>query len=220
MLASSAPLVAVIDADLQHDETLLARMLELLGDGQLDIVVGSRYVEHGGIGDWGRSRARLSRLATLLARRVLKAELRDPMSGFFMIRQAAVLASVRAGMSAVGFKILLDLLLSAGRPLRVVEMPYAFRPREHGASKLDAGVLLEFLALLLDKALGGRVPTRFLAFCAVGAVGVLAHMATLALLNAALPDASFSAKQAWATLVAMTANFFLNNRVTYRDVRL
>ena len=121
MLASSAPLVAVMDADLQHDETRLMPMFEALRNADLDIVVGSRYVAQGSIGEWGRARALISRLATRLARSVLKADLRDPMSGFFMLRREALLRSVRAGMSGVGFKILLDLFASAPTPLRFVE---------------------------------------------------------------------------------------------------
>ena len=90
MLASSAPVVAVIDADLQHDEGLLPQMFELISHGDLDVVVGSRYTQSGGIGAWDETRAAISGVATRLARLVLKAELHDPMSGFFMIRHAAV----------------------------------------------------------------------------------------------------------------------------------
>jgi dolichol-phosphate mannosyltransferase len=122
-------------------------------------------------------------------------------------------------LTATGFKILLDILLSAGRPLRVLELPYAFRARERGTSKLDARVLLEFAGLLLEKRLGGRVPLRFLSFCSVGAAGLLVHLVTLLLLGA-VPGTSFTLQQAGATLVAMTTNFALNNTITYRDRRL
>src|SRR5215510_6669500 len=84
MLSSSAPYVAVMDADLQHDETLLPAMLELLRQGETDIVIGSRYIPGGGIGQWDTARAWLSRCATRLSHLVLKADLADPMSGFFM----------------------------------------------------------------------------------------------------------------------------------------
>ena len=219
MLASSAPLVAVMDADLQHDETRLRPMFEALRDTDLDIVVGSRYVAQGSIGDWDRARASISRLATRLARSVLKADLRDPMSGFFMLRREALLRSVRAGMSGVGFKILLDLFASAPTPLRFVEVPYSFRPRHSGESKLDSNVAWEYLLMLLDRWFGGMVPIRFIAFSLVGALGLGVHMAVLALLFRGF-GAGFVTAQAVATLVAMTSNFALNNLLTYRDMRL
>ena len=219
MLASSAPLVAVMDADLQHDETRLMPMFEALRNADLDIVVGSRYVAQGSIGEWGRARALISRLATRLARSVLKADLRDPMSGFFMLRREALLRSVRAGMSGVGFKILLDLFASAPTPLRFVEVPYTFRPRHSGESKLDSNVAWEYLLMLLDRWFGGVVPIRFIAFSLVGALGLGVHMAVLALLFRGF-GAGFVTAQAVATLVAMTSNFALNNLLTYRDMRL
>ena len=145
ILSSSAPVVAVIDADLQHDETLLPTMFATLADPALDIVVGSRYVEGGGTGDWARSRVVKSHLATRLARKVFHADLRDPLSGFFMIRRAAAVACIRAGLSGGGFKILLDLFANSPVPLRYRELPYRFRPRQVGESKLDALVAWEFL---------------------------------------------------------------------------
>jgi dolichol-phosphate mannosyltransferase len=219
MLAASSPLVAVMDADLQHDETRLRPMFELLRDPELDIVVGSRYVEQGSIGDWGRVRALVSRWATSLSRTVLKADLRDPMSGFFMIRREAMLGCVRAGISGVGFKILLDLFASAPTPLRFREIPYTFRERHSGHSKLDSNVAWEYLLMLLDRMLGGWVPIRFIAFSIVGALGLGVHMAVLALLFRGF-GSGFVAAQTAATLVAMTSNFALNNLLTYRDMRL
>lgn len=219
LLAASSPLVAVIDADLQHDETQLPRMLELLRDPELDVVVGSRYVDRGGIGEWNRTRALISRLATLLARTVLKAELQDPMSGFFMMRREAVLRCVRAGTSGVGFKILLDLFASSPTPLRFREIPYTFRERHSGLSKLDSQVAWEYLLMLLDRLCGRVVPIRFIAFSLVGALGLGVHMAVLALLLQGL-GIGFVAAQSAATLVAMTSNFALNNLLTYRDMRL
>ena len=219
MLASSAPLVAVMDADLQHDETRLMPMFEALRNADLDIVVGSRYVAQGSIGEWGRARALISRLATRLARSVLKADLRDPMSGFFMLRREALLRSVRAGMSGVGFKILLDLFASAPTPLRFVEVPYTFRPRHSGESKLDSNVAWEYLLMLLDRWFGGVVPIRFIAFSLVGGLGLLVHLLVLtALFKGA--GTSFLWAQAAATMVAMTSNYVLNNVLTYRDLRL
>jgi dolichol-phosphate mannosyltransferase len=227
ILSSSSPLVAVIDADLQHDESLLSAMLEALlsamleamKDDSLDIVVGSRYVAGGGVGDWAPARATASRVATRLSRIVLRADLQDPMSGFFMIRRDAALRAIRAGTSGVGFKILFDLFASSPVPLRHRELPYQFKPREHGESKLGTAVAWEFGVMLLDRLFGGLLPIRFIAFSLVGGVGLGVHLAVLGLLfkGVGLP---FLSAQIAATLTAMTCNFLLNNVLTYRDMRL
>lgn len=219
MLAASSPFVAVMDADLQHDESCLPQMFEMLRNSDLDIVVGSRYVEQGSVGDWSDARALISRWATTLARSVLRADLRDPMSGFFMMRRESMLDCVRAGMSGVGFKILLDLFASSPSPLRFREVPYTFRARHAGESKLDSNVAWEYLLMLLDRLFRGWVPIRFLAFSMVGALGLGVHMVVLTVIFRGI-GSSFVAAQTVATLVAMTFNFLLNNLLTYRDMRL
>jgi len=220
MLASCAPIVAVMDADLQHDERLLLQMLETLEvSADLDIVIGSRYVEGDRTAGWDASRQAISRLATRLSAIVLKADLKDPMSGFFMLRHAVALRSIRQGVSGVGFKILLDLFASAPRPLRFVELPYDFRTRLAGESKLNTAVAWEFVIMLLDRALGGVLPIRFIAFALVGGLGLLVHVAVLSLLFKGI-GTPFLYAQGAATLVAMTFNFLVNNMFTYRDMRL
>jgi dolichol-phosphate mannosyltransferase len=218
VLACSAAYVAVMDADLQHDEALLPRMLDILRKENVDLVIGSRYAAGGGLGDWAGSRAWISRLGTKLARLICKQDISDPLSGFFMCRRDVFEGAVRR-MSGQGFKILLDLLASSSRPLRVYELPFEFRTRRHGESKLDTLVVWEYFALLADKLLGHVLPIRFALFALIGAVGLAVHMSILwgGLHFAAL---KFGVAQSLATLVAMTSNFFLNNILTYRDQRL
>jgi dolichol-phosphate mannosyltransferase len=218
MLASAAPYLAVIDADMQHDERLLPQMLDTLKRGATDIVVGSRYAPGGGIGDWDARRARMSRFAMRLSRILMPGELTDPMSGFFMMRRSVLNDSVHR-LSAIGFKILADLFASSPTPLRFEELPYRFRPRRAGESKLDSLNAWDYAMLLLDKLIGHWVPVRFLAFSIVGAAGVAVHFTVLAVVFQ-LMHRSFVAGQATATLCAMTFNFAVNNVLTYRDMRL
>ena len=219
MCATAAPFVAVIDGDMQHDETLLPRMLAVLeGDAGVDLVIGSRFVAGGGTGDWDRDRVAKSALATRLARHVLKADLSDPMSGFFMIRSDVVRQLVPR-LSGIGFKILLDIMTASARPLNFREMPYVFRLREAGESKLDHVVAMEYLIALYDRMFGKIVPVRFAMFSAIGALGAAVHLSVVWLLFRVI-DTSFIAATIGATLVAMTFNFFLNNALTYRDRRL
>jgi len=218
ILASSAPFIAVMDADMQHDEALLPKMLETIKERELDIVVGTRYGANGSVGDWQRSRVAISSLASRLARLVVKAELTDPLSGFFVIARGAFAATMR-NLSGQGFKILLDIFASSPRPLAFAELPFHFRRRVHGESKLDTLVAWEYLTLLLDKLAGPMIPVRFLVFAMIGGLGVLTHLSALWLAVYPL-GIGFAAAQTIATVVAMTGNFLLNNLFTYRDRRL
>jgi dolichol-phosphate mannosyltransferase len=218
MLSSQARFVAALDADLQHDETLLMAMVERLRQGDVDLVVASRYIDGQSGEGFAPARARASRWSSIIARRFLGVELTDPMSGFFMIRRETV-EQLAPSLSSQGFKLLLDIVATARGKLRVVELPCVFRARQHGLSKLDTRVILDFAALVIAKLTNDAVSLRFLLFCFVGLTGVAVHMAALAL---AVDAAAlrFSVAQAVATVVAITWNFVLNNRVTYRDQRL
>jgi dolichol-phosphate mannosyltransferase len=218
MLASSAPYVAVMDADLQHDETILPRMLSALTSDTADLVVGSRYVPGGSADAFAPKRARISKTATGLARRILGVEIADPMSGFFMLRRDK-LDDIVDQLSTIGFKILLDILMTAKDSLRVTEIPFEFRERTYGESKFDTQVGLEFLGLVLGKLTRGVVDPRFISFALVGTTGLAIHLIVLRLALDTFAR-SFSFAQTVATLVAMATNFLLNNALTYSDRRL
>ena len=217
MLSATAPVVAVMDADLQHDETLLPRMLERLKAGDADLVVASRFLEGSATDGLTAQRRAASGIANGLARIALGARLSDPMSGFFMLPRARVEA-IAHRLSPQGFKILLDIIVSSRPRLRIAELPFVFRERIAGESKLDSVVMFEFLGLVLSKLVGGVVGVRFVLFGLVGMSGVVVHLATLRTMLAF--DLPFDAGQTIATVTAMTTNFFLNNQLTYRDRRL
>jgi dolichol-phosphate mannosyltransferase len=219
MLASQARYVAVMDADLQHDETLLSSMLECLRSGNVDLVVASRYVEGGSAASFSTRRARISQWSGELSRRFLKVKLSDPMSGFFMIRRGVV-EELAPSLSSQGFKILLDIVATAHGSLRVAELPFIFRERLNGESKLDSRVALDFIALLVAKLTSDAVSFRFLLFCLVGLTGVAIHMAALLATLDLWPGLRFSAAQTLATICAIAWNYTLNNALTYRDQRL
>jgi len=217
MLSSASPFVAVMDADLQHDEKVLPQMLARLKNGA-DLVAGTRYVEGGDAGSFSQGRGTISRLATKLTHRLVGTNLSDPMSGFFMMRRDRF-DEIAPRLSPVGFKILLDIAATGGERLAIAEQPYVFGARFDGESKFNAQIGVEFLGLLLAKMTGDLVDPRFLFFAIVGAVGLIVHLIALSLALTVIPD-QFRAAQALATLVAMTSNFLLNNELTYRDRRL
>ena len=219
MCSTSAPFVAVMDADHQHDPALLPQMLEPVRSGSADIAVASRFLEGGtaeGLSSVRRESG--SRLANALARKLTGTELSDPMSGYFLMRSDQ-LRTQAPRLSGIGFKIFLDLLATAKPRLRVAEFPLAFGRRLEGESKLDRAVAFDFLVGLYERWFGRVVPTRFALFGTVGALGVLIHLAVLTLFYPGV-TATFWKAQAIAVIVAMSFNFVLNNWLTYGDKRL
>jgi dolichol-phosphate mannosyltransferase len=217
MLASQARFVAVMDADLQHDEGLLVPMLDVLRAGRADVAVASRYLYGGSNAGLSKQRSRVSRGSNALVQRLLGIDLTDPMSGHFMIRRDA-LEAVAPALSTQGFKILLDILATARGTLRTIELPSTFRERQHGESKLDSKIALDFAALVAAKLTNDVVSARFILFCLVGLTGIGIHLSILSTLL--MTTLSFGVAQACATVGAIAWNFVLNNLFTYRDQRL
>ena len=229
MAVTAAPYVAVIDADHQHDETILPKMLAEALNGA-DLVVGSRFAEGGSAGD-GLSATRLSgsNLANRLAGMIAGQAVSDPMSGFFLIRREAALEAAPK-LASDGFKILIDLIVTSarmGKPLRIAEVPYTFRPRHAGESKMNPLIVIQYLGLWVSKMTGGALPPSFLLFGLVGGTGVVVHLATLWFFTTVLiqgevvsQTTEFLVSQVAATLIAMAWNFVLNNNLTYADRKL
>jgi dolichol-phosphate mannosyltransferase len=218
VLSSAAPVIAVIDGDMQHDETVLVKLHGAVAHGGSDVAIGTRYTEGGSTGEWDKSRELMSRFATWLSHKLLGAEVKDPMSGFFAVRREVFMEAL-PNLSMVGFKILLDMIASVDRNLKIAEIPYTFRNRVHGESKLDSKVTQEFGALLLEKLFGHIIPIRFLMFAAVGGLGLVVHLSTLGGLTN-LFKIDFKISQTIAVITAMSFNYVLNNSFTYRDMRL
>jgi dolichol-phosphate mannosyltransferase len=231
MCATAAPIVAVMDADQQHDPELLPKMLAAVESGEYDLAYASRFAEGASTEEWGRpDRVKASGLANRLANKVTGVELSDPMSGYFMLRTETLRADAHR-LSGVGFKILLDILATVDRPLKVKEFPLNFVARIEGESKLDQTVVFEFLVGLYDKWLGRIIPTRFALFGTVGAMGVAVQLGALWVLLKVIAgerfvygnwseSATFNTANTLAAIIAMTFNFVLNNELTYSDKRL
>lgn len=217
MLSTMAPVVALLDGDGQHDERLLPRLFRLVEGGRADVAIGSRYCADGSIGTWNAHRAGASRFATRLSRLVIGDTVSDPMSGFFVMRRETVEALVPR-LSGRGFKLLFDLLSAAETPLRTVELPFEFRTRQAGESKLGAGVAIDYALAVADRLVRRWVPPRFVMFAGVGTLGLGVH---LSVLRAAMTGGvSFAQAQAAAVIAAIAFNFLANNALTFRDRRL
>ena len=218
MMSSSADYLAVMDGDLQHDESLLSTMIDIISKEDVELVVGTRYMEGGGVGDWDKKRQMSSRWATQLSQKLLGVSLKDPMSGFFMIKRHSFESCV-GNLSSMGFKILLDIVASAPKPLVFKEVAFQFRERHAGESKLDQRVIWDYFLLLIDKKLGSHIPASLISFGIIGSIGVLVHLSILGFcLN--VFSLLFTSAQICAVLGAMFFNFYLNNLLTYRDQKL
>src|SRR5258708_10427074 len=189
ILATAAPHIAVMDGDLQHDPAVLLEMLAKIKAERLDIVVASRYMDRGSIGAWDPARALISDFAGRLSRMVIKADLSDPMSGFFLVERDAFTDAMRS-LSGQGFKLLLDIFASSPRPLAFADVPLTFRQRAYGEIKLDTMVAWEYLMLLLEKLVGPAVPAPFLLFSLIGGLRLGLHPSALVIMAVAFlpPD--------------------------------
>lgn len=215
MLASSAPYLAVMDCDLQHDPSVLRSMLSLLVSGNAELVVASRYVDGGSCGSWSRQRRRISRFATMLSQLLISDDLKDPMSNFFALRRD-LFDEVMCGLSGLSFKILLDILLTARRPVRLREIPFVLGQRQAGESKFEIVVAWEFALLLADKTIGRYVPLRFLALAASGALLAATYLTIFAIAFSVL-GYGFMLSGALAATLSMALSYTISNLVTYRD---
>jgi dolichol-phosphate mannosyltransferase len=214
--AARGEVLAVIDADLQHPPEVLARLWEAIKAGA-DLAVASRHVEGGGVSDWSALRRALSRGAQLLGLAVLPSvvgRVSDPMSGYFMVRRAAIAG---AEMSPLGYKILIE-VLGRGRIRTVSEVGYVFRERLAGESKVTAKLYVDYLRHLVRLRLA-MLPARFPRFAAVGLSGVGVDMALLFLLSD--PHAlgwELTPSKVLAAEAAMVNNFIWNDSWTFRDL--
>jgi len=214
MLASSARHFAVIDADLQHDPALLPDMLEALRAGEVDLVCASRHIEGGSVGDWSQHRTMSSRLASWAARAVTAVELSDPMSGYFAVRRD-IIDRVAPRLSGIGFKIMLDIVLSAGADLRLREIPLTFGFRAHGESKLSPRAIWDYCMMLIDHRIGGRMPLALLSYSVIGAIALAVHMLCLWLFGD-LYGLNLVTAQGIAAITACIATYAIREALSYQ----
>ena len=220
VFAAKYELVAVMDCDLQHDETKLLDMINLFSrDSSLDIVIGTRFSEKGEISDQAFSRIRElgSKITTILIKNVLNIASTDPLSGFFMVKRETFL-KCSGNLQTQGFKVLADFLATSDKNIQIKEIGYKFKNRIAGKSKMSLLTVLELVGLVLSQILKGKVSIRFILFCMVGFSGILMQLLvtglTMLLIN------QFSTSQTLGIIAAMTSNYFLNNYITFQERRL
>ena len=214
--AAHGEVIVVMDGDLQHEPALIPQMLDMLQNGH-DIVSGSRFLEGTEVSGLPSDlRRRLSDYGNRLTNRFLGKELSDPLTGFFATTRRLFLESIPS-MQADGFKVFFDLVYH-NPTIAVCELPFEFKRRRHGESKLELYVLWLLACDIASKLSRGMLPPRLISFVGVGLIGSIFHFAVLyASLGLGI---TFWVSQAIATVVAMVFNFTINNVLTYSDERL
>jgi dolichol-phosphate mannosyltransferase len=179
MSVAKGDYLAVMDADLQHDESILPKMLRTIRNEGCDLCVGSRNADGGSYGEWSHSRRFISWTATALTKTALRVEIGDPMSGYFMMTRALFLKSA-GRINPRGFKILLE-FIGRNDNLKIREIGYTFQNRIHGETKLSASIVKNFLIALVDLKFGRYISPTFFLYAFVGSCGVAVNMAGFAI---------------------------------------
>lgn len=223
-LAAKGDVLAVMDADGQHDLTLIPKLYDAVQQGS-NVAIGSRYVAGGSVGKWDERRYMLSRIATNLAKRLCRVMVNDPMSGFFALNRKTFEATLPR-LNPKGFKILLDFLVHVPKGTTAKEIPFTFGARMHGESKLSRRVQIEFLEYLYDVTFGRYIPLTFVKYCIVGTLGIVVHVSVYELLSSIFRNAAglslygFSLSVIGAIETAIIFNFLLNNVWTFAHIKL
>jgi dolichol-phosphate mannosyltransferase len=212
---ASGQVLGVIDADLQHPPEMLPELLREIDNGA-DVAVGSRYIPGGGMEGWSFPRRFMSKVATMIARTFVPSirKVKDPMSGFFLFRREVIDGTE---LKPVGYKILLE-VLARGRTSRVAEVPYTFRERELGESKLDFGEQISYLKHVLKLSSGDRDIRRIFQFGLVGISGGGVNVGILWILTAVL-GLPYYVSSVFSIEASILSNFILNDFWTFQDRR-
>ena len=227
MAVAGGRVFVTMDADLQHDETIIPKMYAAVAEEGYDMAVGSREAEGGSYGSWSKRRRFVSEVARGLARLFLPINVTDPMSGFFAVSRLAY-ETVGPSINPRGFKILLE-FIGRGSQLRVKEVGFTFRNRMHGQTKMSAGVVQHYLIALYDIRFGRFMSHTFLLYGLVGGTGVLVNLVGFKVgewlhfphVMTGLShyiDPLFTAAP-FGYQLAILSNFFLNNYLTFFDNR-
>ena len=215
--AARGEVLAVIDGDLQHPPEVLIALYGEIQKGA-DIAVASRHVEGGGVSDWSLVRRIVSRTAQVLGLLILPGvvgRVSDPMSGYFMVRRSALEG---VPLRPLGYKILLE-VLARGRIRWIAEVPYLFRERAQGESKLTTRVYLDYWRHLLRLRLSSLRSSRFLRFALVGMSGVLVDMGMLFILSdPTMLGWGLTRSKLLGSELAIINNFVWNDSWTFRDI--
>ena len=217
--------IVVMDSDLSHPPQVIPKMLDAFKQSQCDIVVASRYVRGGAIKGWSIKRKLVSKIATLIAKKGLGVNTKDPMSGFFAFKKNLING---LNLEAIGYKILLEILVKA-RGVGVTEIPYTFEDRKYGSSKLSGSTILDYVKSVWHLYRNGKVEEKkesrksikFISkagrFYTVGATGFAVNYLVSLLFASGISEMWYLHATMMGIVASMTSNFVLNKIWTFSD---
>jgi dolichol-phosphate mannosyltransferase len=209
--------LGVIDGDLQHPPEIIAALWRELAGGA-DIAIASRHIIGGGVSDWSLFRRIVSRFAQVLGLLILPAtvgRVSDPMTGFFILRRDVIQG---VALKPLGYKILIE-ILGRGKVRSIAEVPYVFRERVDGESKLTSQVYVDYIRHLLRLRIARLPIKRFVRFCLVGCSGVVVDMGLLFLFSdPTMLGWGLTRSKLLGSEIAILNNFLWNDAWTFGDV--
>mgnify|MGYP001166224958 FL=1 len=220
-LCASGEVIAVMDADGQHDPLYIEQALNKLEINKFDILVGSRFIEGSKIKGLSKRRERSSSIANYLARLSLYgfySHLTDYMSGFILFKRNSCIKFIEK-IDVNGFKFFYELLALSKGKLKVIEIPLVFKERIYGNSKLDFPVVWDFLISLIHSFIRRIIPRRAVSFALVGSSGVVVQLLTIYFFMS-VTSFDFEKVLPVGVVIAATSNFTINNFFTFRTNKL
>ena len=215
--AARGRVLGVMDADLQHPPEVTGKLWAEMARGA-DLAIASRHVEGGGVSDWSLARRIISRCAQMIGLVLLPevtARVSDPMSGYFMISRRSIAGRT---MNPLGYKILIE-VLGRGKVGWIAEVPYTFRERVEGSSKVTNKIYMQYFQHLLRIRMHLLKSSYFFRFCIVGLSGVVIDMSLLYLLSDPKMLAwGLTRSKIIAAEAALINNFTWNDLWTFAEI--
>lgn len=217
--------ILVMDSDFSHPPQIIPKMIDALKKSHSDIIVASRYVSGGGIGDWSLKRKLLSKLGNKIAKKFLGIKINDPMSGFFAFKRN-IIGELK--FDVMGYKMLMEILVKT-KGVKVKEIPYIFSDRKEGSSKLDHHVIIDYLKSVWKLYQYGklfskeekRTSVNFLykagRFYTIGVTGLAVNLLISYIFTNGFTDIWYLHANVLGIISSMMTNFILNKYWTFED---
>lgn len=212
-LSSNSEYVVFMDADLQHPPKKILELYNEIKAKDIDLVSASRFLESNELLNQGRYKASL--FVNFLLKKLFKINYSDVLTGFFIINRIFFINNYNK-LSNIGFKLLLDIILSSKKTIKYSEIPFEFKKRHSGESKLNSRVLVDFISLLIDKIIGKFIPARYFIYSFIGCIGIIFQLTNFYFLQFFL---NFNLALILSILFTIFFNFVLNNEFTYSDLK-
>lgn len=211
---SNKDYICVMDGDGQHDPKNILHMLDVFNIEDIDLIIGSRFLENRFSKNLSKKRNFLSEAGIKLCQFFLNKKVTDPLSGFFIVKRRDI-EIFKTALYKDGFKILFDYLMLA-KPEKIYEIQINFRKRLHGASKLNLSTIFSLLGQVIENKTRSLIPGSFVIFSLVGLSGVFIHLSLLNIIL--LITNNFIYSNVIGVLGAMTSNYLLNNYFTFHNI--